>query len=145
VNTYSPSREDAMALGGGLLLFIGLLAFPWYSVGGFTLVATDSPYSIWGVLALICVIVILLDLVLARFAPQVQIPTTQVGRDMTRLGVCALLVLFLLIKFIDHVGDFGWGFYFDIILLVIAVAGCWLIAQGKSTPIMTAPGGGPRI
>jgi len=75
VNTYSPSREDAMALGGGLLLFIGLLAFPWYSVGGFTLVATDSPYSIWGVLALICVIVSRASRRRCRFRPLRSVAT----------------------------------------------------------------------
>ena len=40
--------------------------------------------SIWGILALIVTIVVVVDLALARFSPATQIPTTQLGRDMTR-------------------------------------------------------------
>jgi hypothetical protein len=138
------TREDAMVFLGGLLLFIGLLAFPWYSAFGGTAAATSSPYALWGVFALLVVILIMLDLGLERFAPQVQIPTTQYGRDMTRVGICALLLIFLLIKFIAHVGSFGWGFFIDVILAVIVSLGVWFIAAGKSTPLTTSAGGGPR-
>lgn len=136
------SREDAMVLGGGILLFIGLLAFPWYSVAGFSLVATDSPYSIWGVLALILTIVVVLDLALARFSPSTAIPTTQFGRDWTRVGLVGLAVLFLFIKFIDHVGSFGWGFFFDVVLLAIVAVGAVFTAQGRSTALNIPTGSG---
>jgi hypothetical protein len=129
------SREDAMVLGGGIVLIIGLFAFAWYSVAGFTFAATSSPYAIWGILALIVTILIVLDLALARFSPQTVLPTTQVGRDMTRVGACALLLLLLFIKFVAHVGDFGWGFFVDVILALLVSYGAWAIAQGKATPL----------
>jgi len=145
------SREDWMVGLGGLLLFIGLLAFPWYSVSvtfdGFsrtgTATATDAPYSIWGVFALILMIIVVLDLAIARFSPATAIPTTQFGRDWTRVGLIAVAALFLFIKFLDDVGNFGWGFYIDVVLLVLVLTGAVLTAQGRATP-MTVPTGGTR-
>jgi hypothetical protein len=140
VDKYEITREDAMVLGGGIVLLIGLFAFPWYSIsfgpfGSFDRSATDSPYSIWGVFAVIVLILIILDLAFARFSPNTHIPTTQLGRDMTRVAACALMLLLLFIKFLANVGSFGWGFYIDVILALVVSAGCWLIAEGHSTPL----------
>ncbi len=141
------SREDLMVLGGGLLLFIGLLAFPWYSIsflglGSVDRTAIESPYAIWGILALIVTIVIVADLALAKFSPATQIPTTQYGRDFTRVGACALLLLLLFIKFIAHVGSFGWGFFIDVILALAVSAGAWWIANGRATALSSTTTGG---
>ncbi len=143
------TREDLMVFTGGIILFIGLFAFDWYSVGGasinginfpgYSAAATSSPYAIWGILALIVLIVILADLALARFSPQTQIPTTQLGRDMTRVAACGVLLALLFIKFVAHVGDFGWGFFVDVILAIVVTVGAWQIAQGKTTPVSSAP------
>ncbi len=134
------SREDWMVGGGGIVLIISLLFFDWYSDNGFGAAAVSSPYSIWGVLALIVTIVIVVDLALARFSPSTQMPTTQLGRDMTRVAACGLLLLFLFIKFLSHVGSFGFGFFLDIIFAAVVSAGAWFLAQGRSTP--TGIGGG---
>ena len=138
------SREDWMVLGGGVVLLVSLLFFAWYSFPGVTLqnvslgggsaAAVSAPYAIWGILALIVTIVIVADLALARFSPQTQIPTTQLGRDMTRAAAGGLLLLLLAIKFISHVGSFGFGFVVDVIFALTVAAGAWLIAQGKATP-----------
>jgi hypothetical protein len=145
VDTYKATREDAMVIGGGILLLIGLLVFPWYSVSflgvSIDYSSTDSPYAIWGVLAVIVLILIILDLAFARFSPQTRIPTTQLGRDMTRLVACGVMLLFLFIKFLANVGNFGWGFYIDVILALVVTAGCWLIAQGHSTPLTSSAAG----
>jgi hypothetical protein len=138
-------REDWMVLGGGVVLIIGLFAFAWYDVDGFTAAATSSPYSIWGILALIVTIAIVADYALALFSPQTLIPSTKYGRDLTRLGACALLILFLFIKFISHVGSFGWGFFVDIILAAVVTFGSWAVLQRAATPNSAAstPGPGP--
>jgi hypothetical protein len=144
VGGYKITREDAMVFGGGIILIIGLFAFSWYdySVGPFSFspAATSSPYAIWGILALIVLIVIVVDLAIARFSPDTQIPTTSLGRDMTRVAACGLLLLLLFIKFLAHVGDFGWGFFIDVILALVVTAGCWMIAQGKATPLTSSSG-----
>ena len=126
------SREDLMVAGGGLLLAIGLIAFPWFSVSvaGFTAtaVATSSTGGIWAVL---------IDLLLARWSPATTIPTTQLGREKTRTVAVGLVVVLVLIKLLSHTGNYGWGFFVDLVLLVVVAAGAWLNAQGKSTPLST--------
>lgn len=129
------TREDMMVFVAGVVLFIGLLAFDWYSVGPFGATAVSSPYAVWGILALIVTIVVVGDLALARFSHATAIPTTPLGRDMTRVAMCGLLLLLLLIKFLAHVGDFGYGFYIDVICAVVVSAGAWLTAQGRTTPV----------
>lgn len=139
------SREDWMVGAGGILLLIGLLFFAWYSlpsltvgavsVGGGSIAAVSSPYAIWGILALIVTIIVVADLALARFSPGTTIPTTQLGRDMTRAAACGVLLLLLFIKFISHVGSFGYGFFVDVILAIVVSTGAWFNAQGKATPV----------
>lgn len=139
------SREDWMVGGGGILLILSLLIFGWYSYGGVTVsgatygggsfAATSSPYAIWGILALVVTIVVVVDLALARFSPATVIPTTNLGREMTRAAAAGLVALLLVIKFIAHVGNFGFGFVLDVVLTIIVVAGAWLNAQGKTTPM----------
>jgi hypothetical protein len=129
-----------MVGGGGLLLIIFLLVLPWYSVsagiyGSYTASATGSPYSIWGVLALIVMIVVVADWALATFSPQTQIPTTQLGREMTRTALAGLALLLLVIKFLAHTSNFGYGFFIDLILIIVVVFGAWMMAQGKATPV----------
>jgi hypothetical protein len=143
------SREDWMVGGGGILLILSLLIFGWYSVpsvtvagatyGGGDIAATSSPYAIWGIFALIVTIVIVADLALARFSPTTVIPTTNLGRDMTRAVAAGVVALLLVIKFLAHTGNLGFGFILDVVLTVIVVAGAWLNAHGKTTPI-----GSPR-
>ena len=133
------SREDWMVGGGGILLIIFLLVLPWFheSVAGYSASqsATSSPYAIWGILALIVSIFVYADWALATFSPQTTIPTTQLGREMTRAAAAGLAVLLLLIKLLAHTSNWGWGFYVDIILSLVVLYGAWAIAQGKSTPV----------
>jgi hypothetical protein len=129
------SREDWMVGGGGLLLFIFLLVLPFYSDSGYTFVATDSPDSIWGVFALILTIVIVLDWALAVFSPKTVLPTAPIGREMTRVVLGALAILFLLIKLLAHTSYLGWGCFVDLIVAVVVTYGAWAIAHGKSTPV----------
>ena len=129
------SREDWMIGGGGILLIIFLFALPFYDAYGFTFVATDSPASIWGVLALILTIVVVLDWALAVFSPQTSVPAPAIGREMTRTMIAAVTIVFLVIKLLLHTGYLGWGCFVDIIVAAIVVYGCWAVAQGKATPV----------
>jgi hypothetical protein len=124
-----------MVGGGGILLIIFLFVLPWYSVDGFSDAATSSPYSIWGILALLVLIAVVVDWALATFSPQTQLPTTQLGREMTRTALAGLVLLLLLIKLIAHTGNWGIGFYIDIIFAIVVVYGAWSAAQGRSTPV----------
>lgn len=134
------SREDWMVGGGSILLIIDLLFFAWHSyslgvAGSVDFAGTSAPGGIWGVLALIVTIVVLVDLALARFSPDTQIPTTQLGRDMTRAAGAGVAMLFLLIKFISNTGSSAFGCWLGLVLGIVVVAGAWLNAQGKSTTV----------
>jgi hypothetical protein len=129
------SREDWMVGGGGILLIIFLFTLPFYSSYGFTFAATSSPASIWGIFALILTLVVVADWGLALFSPETQLPTSPLGRELTRASLAAVVVLFLVIKLLLHTGYLGWGCFVDIIVAVVVVYGTWMIAQGKSTPV----------
>jgi hypothetical protein len=124
-----------MVGGGGILLIIFLFTLPFYSSYGFTFAATSSPASIWGILALILTLVVVADWALALFSPETQLPTSPLGRELTRASLAAVVVLFLVIKLLLHTGYLGWGCFVDIIVAVVVVYGTWMIAQGKSTPV----------
>jgi len=133
------SREDLMVGAGGILLAIDLLLLDWYSVpsgpnsAGYT--AVSAPYAIWGVLAFILALAVVADLSLARFSPATAVPTTQLGRDMTRAAVAGVMLLVLVIKFVSLTNYFGLGFYLGMILAIVVAAGAWLNAQGRATPL----------
>jgi hypothetical protein len=135
------SREDWMVGGGGLALLIGLLLFPWFSTHPFgfsyTAPATDGPGAAWAVLALIVLFWVLVDLGFARFNPQTVIPTTKYGREMTRAFAIGAIVVLMFIRLIWHLGDWGWGFFVDLILLGIVAVGAWFNGIGRSTPLNT--------
>jgi len=136
------SREDGMVGGGAILLIIDLLFFAWHSYS-FGPVSVDSsgtgaPDGIWGVLALIVTIVVLIDLALARFSPATQLPTTQLGRELTRAAAAGVGLLFLLIKFVAHTGSSAFGCWFGLVLGIVIVAGAWMNSQGKSTAISSS-------
>ena len=134
------SREDGMVGGGAILLIIDLLFFAWHSysfgagsTGSIDSSGTGAPDGIWGVLALIVTIVVLVDLSLARFSPATTMPTTQLGRDLTRAAAAGVGLLFLLIKFISNTGSSAFGCWFGLVLGIVIVAGAWMNSQGKST------------
>lgn len=133
------SREDWMVGGGGLVLIIGLLLFPWFSISvlglTYTAQATDGTGSGWAVIALVILFAVVVDLGLARFSTETALPTTKYGREMTRAFAVGAIVVLMFIRFLWHIGDFGWGFYIDVILLIVVAVGAWFNAQGRATPV----------
>lgn len=134
------SREDLMVGGGGLVLLIGMLAFPWFSTHPFnafhyTTPAIDGPGSAWAIIAAIILFWLLVDFGLARFSPATTVPTTRYGREMTRTLLVGVIVVLMVIRVIWHLGDWGWGFYADLILLAIVAFGAALSVTGRSTPL----------
>jgi hypothetical protein len=130
------SRNDWLVGGGGILLVLDLLIFDWisYSFGPYSVGSkgTGAPDGIFGVLALIVVLVVVVDLALERFSPQTQLPTTPLGRSMTRVAALALAALFLVIKFLDYTSHLAIGFFLAVILMIVTIAGAWLSSQGSS-------------
>ena len=130
------NRSEQITGAAGILLLIGVIAFPWYHIGfsGITVAgqtiggasyngsALQGPGAFAGVLALILVIALLGELGISRFAaaPLPQLPITWRAAELySSIAVLALL----LIKFLCHIGNFGWGFYADLVLAIALAYG----------------------
>ncbi len=143
MNLDNVSREDWIVGGLAALLAIVLLFFPWYSIslgllGSVDRSATSSPYAIWGLLALIASLAFIADLAVERLSPQTTLPAISDSRAETRLAIVGAITLFLVIKFVAHIGDFGWGFYFSVVVL-IALIYFALQARAADTGVSARP------
>jgi hypothetical protein len=130
------SRSDKITGAASVLLLIGLIAFPWYyigisgfTVGGHAFGGVSFSYSAlqasgaWaGVLALIVVIALLAELLVTRFT-QVELPQLPVSWQAAERGAAVAALALLAIKFLSHIGNFGWGFYADVVLALVLVYG----------------------
>jgi len=150
------TRSERITAGAGIVLLIGMFAFPWYHVGfgGFTegnvTVPGESynanvlqgPGSFFGVLALIVLIALLGEFALRRLG-SVQLPAIPVSWTTAELyGALAVLAL-LVIKILFHVGNFGWGFYANLVLAVVLAYGAFGISrQGSASSVHAAAHGG---
>jgi len=117
------SRDDMIIGGLGIFLVIDLLFLPWYSVFGFTASATSSPYSIWGVLALLAVVAFVGDLALERFG-SAQVPAIGGSRARTRASLAGGTLAFMAIKFISETSDLGFGCYLGLLAAIALVVLC---------------------
>jgi hypothetical protein len=131
------SRDDWLVGGGGILLIIDLLLFPWHhesaTILGATVsasqTATSAPDRFWGVVAVLLAIVVVVDLALSLLRPQTQVPTTQLGRAMTRCVLAGLVIFFLLLKLFAHTQYLGVGAYLGFLFAIAVVVGAYRYAQ----------------
>jgi hypothetical protein len=117
-----------MIVGGlGVFLVIDLLFLPWYSVSAFgvsvTASATSSPYSIWGVLALLLTVAFISDLALDRFGAA-QLPAIGGSRASTRTALAGGTLAFMVIKFLAHTSNLGLGCWLGLVAGVALVVLC---------------------
>ncbi|GIU84286.1 MAG: hypothetical protein KatS3mg008_1061 [Acidimicrobiales bacterium] len=120
----------------GILLFIGLLFFPWHSIevgfGNFTSSTTcnamDCTGEFWGILAFLLTIAVVVVVVLDRLT-EVQLPEIPIPWERAAffgaIGVEALLFLKLILE-----TDFlGWGAWVNILLAGGMIVGGFLNLQ----------------
>jgi hypothetical protein len=130
------SRSEKITGVAGVLLLIGIIAFPWYHVGvaGFTVngqsfsgasfsaTALQSDGAFAGVLALILLLALLAELAVTRFT-SAQLPELPISWRAAELYAALAVLALLAVKFLLHIGNFGWGFYADIVLALVLVYG----------------------
>ncbi len=144
MNSDNITRDDWILGGLALLLVIVLLFFPWYSIsigvlGSVDRSATSSPYAIWGLLALLASIAFIADIAVERLSPQTTLPAINNSRAETRLVIVGAIAFFLVIKFVAHIGDFGWGFYVSVLALIALI---YFALQARTAD--TGASAGPR-
>jgi hypothetical protein len=124
VNLGDFSRDDWILGGVALALVIDLLFLPWFSVsaGPFsaTLTATDAPDGLFGVLAVLAAVALIVDLGIERLSPGTALPNIRGSRTETRFVLAAVAALFVALKFVFniHFSDFGFGFWLGVILTI---------------------------
>jgi hypothetical protein len=122
MDTTNIKRDDWIVLGLALLLFIDLIALPWFSVSfdglTATYAATSAPDSFLGILALLTTLALGADLAIERLSPSTAIPNIGGSRTQTRLVLAGVTAFLLALKFLLHIhfSYFGFGFYAAVVL-----------------------------
>ena len=138
-----PEKVTAVA---GIVLLIGMFAFPWYHVGiasftvggqtfggqSFDSNVLKGPGSFFSIVALIVLIALLAEFFISRLTAA-QLPAIPIAWSAAELyGALAVLGL-LVIKFLFHIGNFGWGFYVVLAAAIAVAYGAFGISRGSST------------
>ncbi len=136
--------EKIILVAAVALFIIGLL--PWYHAGGGTVqiggvTVTDvpsvnrngweSPGAIWSIFAVLIALAMLAVIVVKNLAKEGTLPDNIGGVTWPKihLGAGVAIVVFVLIKLLNHSGDLGFGFYLGIIAAVALAAGGFLMFQ----------------
>jgi hypothetical protein len=145
VNLENVTRDDWIVGGLALLLAIFLFVLPWFhlsvTVGPFSasadFTATDDPDGWLAILAVIASLAVVADLAVERLSPQTQLPAIGGSRTNTRFILAAIAAGFIALKFLFHIhfGDFGWGFYVNVILTIALVYVAYQARAGQSLAI----------
>lgn len=146
MNVEDVPREEWIVGGLALLLAIFLLVLPWFdvSVGPFsaTFSATSAPDGWLGILAFIACVALVADIAVTRMSPQTHLPVVN-SRAHTRFLLAAAAAVFVALKFLFHIhfGEFGWGFYADVIVTVALV---YFALQVRNGVAIGPPAGSAR-
>jgi len=151
------SRSEQVAGAAGILLLIGIFAFPWYHVGVASVTidgqtfggasysgnALQGPGSFFSVVALIVLIALLAEMAITRFTT-VELPSLPFSWNLAELGGGVAVLALLVIKILFHIGNFGWGFYVDMILAIALAYGAVTAARAAGTQRPAAHAGTPQ-
>jgi hypothetical protein len=142
IRRFAP--PELLTAGAGLVLLVGMLAFPWYhesatwvvvdgqvEAGGLDHNVLGGPGGYWGVAALAVLVVLLAELIYSRLAPP-RLPLLPVAWStaelLTALGVGVLLV----VRTLAHLSDFGWGFFPVMGSAMVLAYGAFAMDRGSS-------------
>jgi hypothetical protein len=112
---------DKIIAGTGIVLVITLLFLPWHSVdlgpfgGAYTRSAIQSPNSIWGILALLLTIAVLLAALLPKLS-EVKVPDLPIPLPDAVMYASFAVVALLLLKLLVETEALGFGAFLAIIL-----------------------------
>lgn len=148
-----PEKITAAA---GILLLIGMFAFPWYHIGiaSFTVGGQtfggesanfnvfNGPGSFFSIVAVIVLIALLAEFAIRRFS-SVQLPEIPIAWNAAEFFAALAVLALLVIKILFHVGNFGWGFYVVLAAALVLAYGAFGVSRGSSTiPVHVAAHGG---
>jgi len=132
-------RNEWFAIGGTVLVVIGVIFAPWYtySVGPFSASANAWDVNAGGKLAWLAMLVMIAALVI-KFLPNP--PELPVSADVILLGGAVVVLVMAVIDFLMHTSHPGWGLYASIVGSILAAYGAF--ASGARLSMPTTTGGG---
>jgi len=134
---------ELLTAGAGIVLLIGMLAFPWYHeadpwvvVHGEVTITLDHNVlggqgGYLGVAAVVLLIVLLIELIYSRLAPP-RVPHLPVAWATVELFTALAVGMLLVARTLVHLGDFGWGFYPVMCAAMVLAYGAFAMARGSS-------------
>jgi hypothetical protein len=78
---------------------------------------------------------------LARTAhpPRAQLPELPISWGAAELCAAVAVLALLVIKILFHIGNFGWGFYVDVLLAIVLVYGATGLRHSRTVRPMATP------
>jgi hypothetical protein len=144
MNSVKLSRGVQITGAAGILLLIGLLAFPWYSVSGFGVTVTGTALQYdgaWAAILGLIVLIALLGTIALRSFTSTQLPDLPISWSAAELYAAIAVAVFIAIKFLSHIGNFGWGFYVDVLLTIGLVYGAVQLTRDAPADSATSESG----
>jgi hypothetical protein len=138
------SKGERIVLIAGVLLVIDLLFLPWHRIkvgGGLLGVSLDvsrtgvqSPHQVWGILALLVTLVMIAQIVAARFT-SAQLPKPPVPWGRVHLIAGVVVLALLVIKLLAETSFLGFGCFLGIILgAALAFGGFTISTEPEVSP-----------
>jgi hypothetical protein len=147
MNSVKLSRGEQITGVTGILLLIGLLAFPWYSVSAFGVTVTGTALQYdgsWAAILGLIVLIALLGTIAVRRLTSAELPDLPISWSAAELSAAIAVAVLIAIKFLSHIGNFGWGFYIDVLLTIGLVYGAvQLTRDAPANPVAGESGAEP--
>jgi hypothetical protein len=132
-------RNEWFAIGGTVVVVLGVLIGPWYTISFGPISASASAWDVnaGGKLAFLAMLVMIAAIVV-KFLPNP--PDLPVSADVILLGGAIVVLVMAVIDFLMHSGHAGWGIYVSIVGALLAGFGAF--ASGARLSMPTTTGGG---
>jgi hypothetical protein len=144
MNSVKLTRSAQITGVSGILLLIGLLAFPWYSLSAFGFTATATAVQAngsWAAILGLIVLIALLGTIAVRSFTSTKLPDLPISWSAAELYAAIAVAVFIVIKFLSHIGNFGWGFYVDLLLTIGLVYGAAQLTRDAPANSATSESG----
>ncbi len=126
-------RNEWLAIGGTVGVFLGIVVFPWYSAsfGPISIDLYAWDVNIWGKLAFLGMLV-MIALVVVQFMPNP--PSLPVPLPMAMLAASAFTALMVVIEFLDHHSSTGIGLWLTLVAALVAAFGAFSMGGRLAMP-----------
>ena len=138
-------RNDWIVIGGTIGTFLGIVLFPWYSVsvGPFSSDLYAWDVNIWGKLAWLGMLVMIVGVVLLLLPHFMQSPPDSPFPAGTLVLVGSVFTaVMVVIEWLDHHSYTSFGLYLSLVAAIVTAYGAFAAGHRVSMPTTTGTTGG---